>query len=64
MTVELNMDEVNGENGLKNHLDRFTAALDVDVCAKASSTARVGKIKEKVSQFLSELKSVCIVLVE
>lgn len=32
--------------------------MDVDVCAKSTSTARVSKIKEKISAMLCESKVV------
>jgi len=37
-------------------LNGFLSSVPVDICAKPTSTARVNKIKEKVVDYLNELK--------
>lgn len=45
--------------GVTNGIGLSGPKLNIEVCAKPTSTARVSKIKEKVSLFLNELKEVC-----
>ena len=57
---QANMQQLVNGDCLKKTLNSFSSesAVDIDVCAKPTSTARVSKVKESVSKFLSELKDV------